>query len=671
MKAYKKKKKNSAAWQFFIFICLLCPSALTAQGEWRWTVLWSGNDGYNTQYYNRVIRTAFDEDGNIYVLGKFGGNAELHDGHGWDYICDSMVVAQPNYRGMILAKFDTLGNLQWRKVFKVPGDGVIPKDMVLKDGLLHLVASVQHEEDGFAQYWDTVFFAYDMGLSPIYPYFVYNPPYTRGCYTYFANFDLDGNLQEDHFVKALPRVYYSYLGVVNQGVPLSKGLGHNDGRMCVDSQGNTYLAVSGLYYGSEELPFYVVVDEDSTQTYILHFPGSTSNSDFIPNLILYKFTPNWELVWGKPLIDHLGLPSGRLPLDSLRSANYFIEGFSIDSDDNLYLSGRTYNVSVWGNDTGESPLRLYWDSTRYLESIDTSGLLYTSFINKYDSDGNLLWNNQPSLVRSPTDNDISTEAHFFDNVVKDDYVYVIGCARYSRDGGMIFFNTPNNKFEYTNETQYGAELFVRYNKNNGEFVNYGQLPTETCSDSRGGISIINNHIFAGSMIGFYPSTPYIGLGMWNENGQFMGMDTFYSEKLCQNINVLAKETGTLLCSMQSFSNVRFSNGLSTEGCSSTKSNAVLALYHNSDYSTPFPVGIAEYREQKDLHIYPNPTSNLVHVDVSEDISDYTISVYDMQGRLVGIFRESQIDVSDLSPGIYTVNVLSTSYSLTGKLVIER
>ena len=159
--------------------------------------------------------------------------------------------------------------------------------------------------------------------------------------------------------------------------------------------------------------------------------------------------------------------------------------------------------------------------------------------------------------------------------------------------------------------------------------------------------------------------------MWNENGQFMGMDTFYSEKLCQNINVLAKETGTLLCSMQSFSNVRFSNGLSTEGCSSTKSNAVLALYHNSDYSIPFPVGIAEYREQKDLHIYPNPTSNLVHVDVSEDISDYTISVYDMQGRLVGIFRESQIDVSDLSPGIYTVNVLSTSYSLTGKLVIER
>lgn len=663
-----RNRRHLPVWQILTALCLLFPSGkAAAQGEWRWANSWSGNDGFGSKYYNKVISSAFDDDGNIYIFGEFGGNAVLHDQQGWDYICDSTVVVPPSSPAMMLAKFDTLGNLLWRKAFKIPGtDGITPYDMVLKDGVIHLTGRVIRYENGFVQYWDTIFFALNHGLMPEYPYIISNPPYTTGFYTYFANFDLDGNLLEDHFVGALPRIYNSSMGgFIRTCEPLCDLYS----RMCVDSQGNTYLIADRKYYGREELPFYVVIDEDSAHTYPVYFPGSSRDGAGIHNMIIYKFTPDWELAWAKPLIDHLELPSGTLPLDSLLRVIYKIEGFSIDQDDNLYVSGYITELMIRGH-SAEYPIFIYWDSTRYLESVDTSRFAITAFITKYDSDGNLIWNNQPSIINAPTDN--FTESNFTENFVKGDYVYVVGGGNYNRNGGMVYFDSPDNPLIYPNETQSGIGFFVRYNRHTGQFVNYGVLPSEIYSEMKGEISVINNHVIGGGAIKFTNLGNSTGLAVWNEDGQFMGVDTFYSSKGCQTINVLAKEDGTLLCDMLAFCDISFSNGLSTQGCSSGRSNAIFTLYHNENFSVPFPDGIPSHTiPLQSLRLYPNPASTLVRIELPEGFTEYTVSLYDMQGHLAGIYRKDVIDVSALSPGIYTVNVLSAKESLSGKLVIER
>ena len=50
----------------------------SAQGEWKWANYWSGSDELGNSLTNRFERTAFDDDGNIYVFGSFSGSATLY-----------------------------------------------------------------------------------------------------------------------------------------------------------------------------------------------------------------------------------------------------------------------------------------------------------------------------------------------------------------------------------------------------------------------------------------------------------------------------------------------------------------------------------------------------------------------------------------------------------------
>ncbi len=58
---------------FFSFISF-------SQGEWQWARSYSGQDGPNHLLYNRIIRSVYDSEGNIYIAGTMGENAFL-DNH--------------------------------------------------------------------------------------------------------------------------------------------------------------------------------------------------------------------------------------------------------------------------------------------------------------------------------------------------------------------------------------------------------------------------------------------------------------------------------------------------------------------------------------------------------------------------------------------------------------
>ena len=107
-----KKTQITLALLATLFITLTA----SAQGEWKWANYWSGTGGNPAQYYNDIVKTSFDEEGNIYVFGQMARQLTFN-GSPLMFISTPQVYG-PGKRTSLLAKFDTLGNMLWYKVVK-------------------------------------------------------------------------------------------------------------------------------------------------------------------------------------------------------------------------------------------------------------------------------------------------------------------------------------------------------------------------------------------------------------------------------------------------------------------------------------------------------------------------------------------------------------------------
>lgn len=69
-------------------------------------------------------------------------------------------------------------------------------------------------------------------------------------------------------------------------------------------------------------------------------------------------------------------------------------------------------------------------------------------------------------------------------------------------------------------------------------------------------------------------------------------------------------------------------------------------------------------------IYPNPTTDVLHISTDADLSQARYHVYDILGNLVsqGSYDGSTIDVADLPPGSYYLQVLDDNQVAQGKFV---
>jgi hypothetical protein len=88
---------------------------------------------------------------------------------------------------------------------------------------------------------------------------------------------------------------------------------------------------------------------------------------------------------------------------------------------------------------------------------------------------------------------------------------------------------------------------------------------------------------------------------------------------------------------------------------------------------PLSVGVNELKNNNNsLTIYPNPTSNLVNIDAKDMTS---ISIYNVLGEMIYTQNKTstnsmQINTSQWSKGIYTVQVNSNNQSITKKLIVN-
>ena len=608
-------------------------STASAQGEWKWANYWSGSGGYPTDYYNQVVNTAFDESGNIYVFGQIGGHPTINGqplqftSHPYAFNIDKPTS--------MLAKFDTLGNMLWYKIVKSSDQYVycLPHWMEVKDNKVYISGNLSLEyvdynatvNNVWLYYFDTLITGSQVHEIPVEQR---RPPYKTGRYTYFATLDLDGTLLDNHFVTTLSR------SISTGGVRAEYGLCNPELALApfyIDRDGNTYIYTNFRYEGYESDPYTIIVDGDTGKTYDVYLPGNVQSLDgSFFNGMMYKFSPDWELLYAKPMVEHTeGIAtSWELLHDSINPHfNFYIHGLSVDENDNMYVSGyMSLDLSAgYGDDLHQYPVLLYWDSTNYCSMQDVTSANRTGFIVKYDTSGTVQWCNQ-TFTRG--NHYQAADAAFAGSVVSDGSVYVNGQGevRQEEQNGLVYFDDESHPLQRYQQSTSNQTFFVRYDAQTGNYLNQGVAP---CTDAMCGRvpAVINNRVFA-------YANPLIvkKICQWTNNGESINaIDFNTAASSFKNPSVLANNQGNLLFSCGTTSPIVFSNSVSTN-CPE-QSSAAFALYHDPSFAEPY-VGITDYEETlSNVRIWPNPTKNILYVESDNIPIDY-ITIMDLNGRII-------------------------------------
>jgi len=552
----------------------------------------------------------------------------------------------------------------WYKVVKSKERECYSHWMEVKDNKVYIsgnlsIGDVDHDVSTWLYYFDTLITASQAQAIPDDQRL---PPYKPGVYTYFATFDLDGNLLDNHFVNALTREYYAGnrgeepLCMPNLGcIPVH-----------VDNEGNTYVFTRLGYNGGESDPYTIQIYGDTIRKYDIYLPGSVNLTQVgLYTAMMYKFSPSWELLYAKPMVEHTeGIAtSWALVGDSVNQRyTIWIQGLSFDESDNMYVSG---NISLAiGSNHGEGihqyPIHIYWDSTHYSTMQDWSSIDEMPFLIKYDTNGKVLWNNQIYTVGSPKPGAQNfVGAKWRGSCFADNHIYVVGSGAV-KSAASLSFDDQGHCLQPFTDNHFTTAFFVRYNATTGQYTNYGIIPAENAQPAQIPAVLGNRMLTFSNKNEIY---------QWCIDGTFINevdLSSIYMAELRYS-SLLIDDNGNLLLGFPTTSSGIIGNGISY-GNPTGSSSAVFALYHDPEFAQPFvpddSVGIDEYYQnrEREIYLYPNPTDG--RTTVCGYMYGYrSIELLDLQGRKLATLLESpagtSLPVIDLSPypsGTYLVKI---------------
>lgn len=89
-------------------------------------------------------------------------------------------------------------------------------------------------------------------------------------------------------------------------------------------------------------------------------------------------------------------------------------------------------------------------------------------------------------------------------------------------------------------------------------------------------------------------------------------------------------------------------------------------------STTFPANMQQEKPIAGLSIYPNPvTGNKIYISTDKNLAK-EVEVYNVLGKMILSARliGKELDVSELTPGIYIVKIKEGNTQATRKLVVK-
>ncbi len=642
---------------FLAFVLLIATA--TAQGEWKWAHYWTGSDGAYPSYYNYITNTAFDDEGNLYVYGSMG-NTPIMDGDFFEFSSQPMPGVQ-DAPAILLAKFDTLGNMLWYKVVKSQTEGSYPHWMEVRDNRICISGSSSFfgsSSYAWLYFMDTLITKAQIDTMPAEER---KPPFkTYSRWTFFAQFDTDGELSDCHFVEAFSREVINGIRTKQSLCPNPEvAPTHND------RNGNTYLFSYIIYGGTEAAPYTIMIDGDTNRTYNLFLPGNTDRN--IENAMLYKFTPEWTLDFAHLLVNHTdGIATPyEFTHDSINPLfRYYPRGLSYDEEENMYLSGRielVLSTASHGGNLHNYPVHIWWDDNHCLTINDISSAGSANFVIKYNTDGQVVWSNQIHTHIHNTSELIQT--YFYGNAVYDNLVLV--CGNVDAIGDVIaYFESDTNLIVSSNSASQTMRGYIAaFEKSDGHYLFNTIIPDEQFSRFPGNNSsliVCNNQIVSVGQINQY-SNNKLGIARWGNTGEFLSFDPIlsYSDLLSKGAGVATDGNGNLAVFMCMQGSMAFSENVYVNG-STTNSNAVIALYHDPELLVPY-VKVPEYTGAKpEVRLWPNPATDRITIESEEGFPIKSVAVTDMQGQLITVLPGSDVrhtlNIHKLPAGTYIAHI---------------
>lgn len=105
-------------------------------------------------------------------------------------------------------------------------------------------------------------------------------------------------------------------------------------------------------------------------------------------------------------------------------------------------------------------------------------------------------------------------------------------------------------------------------------------------------------------------------------------------------------------------------------------DTVGGLHQNREVAFSYTIGTcapasAENNSQvNNIHIYPNPTSDKIIVDLPLELNGALVSISDITGKVLLQTQETHLQVNQLSPGVYLANITKGNIKFTQKIIIQ-
>ena len=436
---------------YLLTTVLFLLTAYSYAQQWQWAKYYSASSGSTAR--DKITKSAMDEDGNVYFLGRFWPLGEI-DG---ERIFDATEFGTGT-SGQIIAKIDVHGNLVWKKIIKFFNGYDNPQGphwMQLKGDRLYVLGEVQVTGENYYSYiyyLDTMVNYRDFSNLPPEQW---KPPFGKyGRMNCFIVFDLDGNVIDQHFLQYKRQNHYYVRPFTAGGSAL----------FYVDRSENIYLFTLLEIDGADPSSYtYTVIDGEVRDTFYISDAGPYMTNYPTYKYVLYKFSPDFNLQWVKPYV--MFTEDGAQTRINLNEGNItdYPYGISGDDEDNFYISG--YIRTSYMLDSAYKynyPIRYYFDSVHYGIVHDIASAQDLPFLIKYDTAGNVKWNQQ--LHTKTTNTRPSAGQYFLGNTITEQHVFVLGTgSEFTHTGGDTIFMDADMQIPLSrpNSNQRIRGFFVR------------------------------------------------------------------------------------------------------------------------------------------------------------------------------------------------------------------
>ena len=651
---------------FAMLLTLACLSGTQGQ-RFEWA------KGYGSREGAVIKGSVADSEGNLYILGEFRG------GDTWDGQPLLPITPAGPYNGTInvlIAKISPSGEMLWKKVIHANnGQNSLGYDIkkVGDTAFACLVDISLPTSDNYLYFLDTLI----PGLSD-YPF----PGSLHHGFTWgaaFLMFDFEGNLQDKHFLQVsfldadgndfmfppqtLSDTMYSYIC-----------FGLHDPSFDIDSRGNIYLSrrpadeiwwdetlenmnmvqYSTLNGGVSAIKFWV----DRRVAGITYIDGTPNPG--LESTHLLKFAPHFDT-----LLDHRFVVQHSTGRGSLQSY------IRMDKYDNLYVVGSIQNSY------GDSATFVI-DSVQNISITATEAHYYKDCLVKFDSHLRALY--CVSLEDSVIHPGKHSHTEFMD--VAFDY-----------DSNLLFIGAHSGRGTISDTVNYYSILmyrgtplsklksgafFLAIHIQTGDFASYGYIPSvmgsNMVSNSHYNIACGNNRVFLQSRYmgglrheqhGIVFSNRYdesLGLQIFDYNGTLLTPIHYYTSGPNNKVGSITLTDSVLYLSNLLTSSATFGNiQVPAQG-----HFACIAKYVDTAFMTPYvapatPTNIPIAEGTAGSTIYPNPATDLLHIDTAgEPLSEAAI-VSVLGQRIPAPVSGNTVDISQLQQGIYLLEITTKEH----------